>query len=153
MVAAAVGVDDRRPTELAEPQHEGRLQQPARREVLDERGERRIQRRAQLLRARAVLGVRVPAAELDFDEPRARLDEPPRGQACLSERAAAVAVAQLRRLLREIDRLREARVEQRRGPLDDALAHLEQIARMRLLEIAPELVHELEPGAPALKQL
>src|SRR5688572_6121597 len=92
------------PAELADRDEEGVLEEAARLEIREERGERTVELGAvEVAEGPEVGGVGVPRIDLGvavrdrgpvhLDEARAGLDEPPREEATLPERVAAVAVA------------------------------------------------------------
>src|SRR3569832_2219312 len=96
-------VDLRRAAVLAHAQHERVVEQAALFEVEDQRRERRVETRQQvLLHARVVILVSVTSsAEIgavgvpkDRDELRPRFDQPPRGEARLTEQRVAISLAQ-----------------------------------------------------------
>ena len=113
MIAAAVGVDLRRAAEFAHPDDRAscRASRAAFRSSISvaQAGSSTL---AQLLDRVEVVGVRVPAEDLvvdaaqrDFDERHAALDQPPGQQAALAEAIAAVASRRRRGLLVQVEGL------------------------------------------------
>ena len=107
VIAAGVFVDHRRAAEIAHPDHQRAVQQAALGQVVEQCRVRLLHRRHEtVLELLEVVLVRVPgdARAVDRgDEPHARLDQPPRQQVRLAPRVPAVALADLRRLLRQIE--------------------------------------------------
>ena len=95
MIAARVGVDLGRAAELGGDQHEDLVEQAARAEVGDERGESLIDRGDLAAQAALDLLVMVPPADPDRDVARAGRHEPARQEQALARLGAAVAIAHL----------------------------------------------------------
>ena len=82
VIAPILALRDREAPELARPEHDGGIEQPARLEILHQRGAGLIRLRAKSLQTLRVLVVRIPrlAAEEELHETHTALDEPPRQQ-------------------------------------------------------------------------
>ena len=98
-------LDLRRAAKLAAPPDDGALQQAALGQILQQRRHAFVHFRQLPAHDLEVLLVRVPALVVDRDVGHAVFDQPPRHQAGLPERVAAVAVAQVVLLLRQIEHL------------------------------------------------
>ena len=165
MVSAAARVDAGGAAEFAQNADDGVVEHPAIAEIFDQRGEGPIELRAEetfvvgigVVQAAAV-GVHVPAGDaedgvevVDGDVAAAAFDQPPSHQAALAQRVAAVAVALLRGLLREVEGLlgfgRGQQVEGSRvgGVAADfgvglgLLLHLVDLREQLLASVEPEL--------------
>ena len=107
-------VHPRRPAELAHDQDHRRVEQPAVVEVLDQAADRGVEDRQAPTSSRfSRLEWIVPAAEGQGHEPHARLDQPAGQQRALAPLVAAVAVAEPRVFLADVEGRRGPR---RRGP-------------------------------------
>ena len=100
VLAAAVGLGNaRRPAELADPDDEGLVEEPARAEVIEERREPLVGRRHQsILKLVEVVTVGVPEVlavvmPVDCDQTDARFDKSAAKQQALPVNVPAVAVA------------------------------------------------------------
>ena len=94
VVSACSAVDARSAAELASTDHERRIEQPALRQVFEQRRPRLVERREQrLFQADEVLDVRVPTVEADGHEADTRLDQSPSQQRRLPLAIAAVPIA------------------------------------------------------------
>src|SRR5438105_5046260 len=106
VVAAGGFVDDRRAAKIAHPDDERRVEQPALRKIIEQRGEGLFHRRDEaVLQAAKIVLMRVPcdARAVDGrDEFRAMLDQPAGEQVRLAPGMAAVALADRRWLFREV---------------------------------------------------
>ena len=90
---ATLLADGRRPAEIAHPGDQGILQHSAIFQVLDERCHCRIELAAQRFDPRRIVAVRVPAAQLHFDERHAVFHQPASKQAGIAEAISAVGVS------------------------------------------------------------
>src|SRR5579862_3416411 len=119
MISATVTVDDRCAPELAHHHYQGAIQQPALRQIPNERAEAAIEVRqdaaAQLVED---VGVVVPSANGCGHEANPRLYQSARQQQALTEVVAAVSVPDLVFFLAQIERgTRVGRREQRVGAI------------------------------------
>src|SRR5262249_34847995 len=125
VVAAPTRVDLRGPAELAHPDDQRRVEQPARAEVVYQGRPRRVEDPAEALDRVEVLRVAVPtgrrilgdARERDLHERHAALDQPPRQEAALAEVVATVGVPQGGRLAVQLERFGRLRPDHPDGPL------------------------------------
>ena len=147
MVAAVAALLDlRRAAELAHPHDQRRVEQAAVLQVGHQRRPGGVERRAEGLHLVEVVLVRVPAAEGDLDEGHVALDQAAGQEAALAELVAAVAVAQRRGLLFEIERLRRLRTHQTHGPVVGGLVAVRAQAGAAGHEVALQRLQQADAG-------
>ena len=145
-VPGRLPVDLRRAAELAAAPDQRALQEAAGGEIREQRREPLVQLRALAPHRREMVRVRVPAAGVvDRDVGHARLDHAARGEAVLPERVAAVAVAQLRVLLRQVEHLAPRAEDQVVGLLLRLGGQREQRVAVDRVGHRVELVQQLAP--------
>ena len=108
MIAPGVAVDERRAAELAGAIDHHVVEHAPVVEVFDQGRDRRVEGRQMLFQALLDVVVVVPVAGVDGDAGAPRLDQPPRQQGALAVEVPAVAVAQLRVFLAEVEGLAHA---------------------------------------------
>ena len=124
-----------------------RFEQAGAVEVADQGGERLVERRHLAVHAGDDLGVHVPAAVVDRDEPHAGGDQPAGHQQPLAGGVAAVFVADLGRLGGDVERLAGLlRADQAVGPLVEGVHRRDVVALLALGEVGVDRVEDRPPG-------
>ena len=157
---------DRRAAELAAPDDERRVEQPALLQVRQQRADRLIDLAGRAAARRTTMSVpmpsavRVPAAVIELDEAHAALDEPAREQAVVGERhlarLGAVHLVDLPRLVRDVGQLRDARLHpvrqlvrrdaRRRLRIAASLVLQRVRGREQVQRLAPRMADPRRPG-------
>ena len=155
VVAAVAALAHRRPAELAAPDHQRRVEQPAPFQVLQQTRDRLVALAAVqgVVALDVAVGVPLAAgAAVQLHEADAALDQPPRQKAIAADAlrrlvVQAVELRRLLRLLRQVDRLR------RRRPASDRPARTTAMRASRSLSLgavgqvaAVQFLDEVELG-------